>query len=171
MPLKSYRILKKPGKWKAALVQTAVILAVAAVLGVAVNAARRDGIALVGDWSAESRLSTPSGESLMVTLSDAERMFLDKSAVFMDARSKEEYEAGHIAGAVSLPWQEVQQRFTEVAERIPPDRPVITYCDGESCALSKDLALFLKEMGYAEVHILVNGWTRWKEAVLPVEAG
>jgi len=158
-------------KWKVALVQAVVILAIALVLGLVVNAVRSGGIAMIGDWSAEARLTAPTGESVIVSLSEAEKMFADKATVFMDARSKEEYDAGHIQGAISLPWHEVEQQIMGVVERIPPDRLIITYCDGETCALSKDLALFLKEMGYEKVRVLVNGWSLWKGAELPVETG
>ena len=159
------------GKWRTALVQTVAILSIAFGLGLVANAVRSGGIAMIGDWSAKARLTTSTGESLIVSLSEAEKMFTNKAALFMDARSKQEYDAGHIQGAISLPWHEVEQRFMEVVERIPPDRLIIIYCDGETCALSKDLALFLKEMGYEKVRVLVNGWSLWKGAELPVESG
>lgn len=159
------------GKWRTALVQTAAILSITFGLGLVVNAVRSDGIALTAGRSVEARLTTPTGESLIVALAKAEKMFVDKAAVFMDARSKQEYDAGHIQGAINLPWHEVEQQIVGVVERIPPDRLIITYCDGETCALSKDLALFLKEMGYEKVRVLVNGWSLWKGAGLPVEAG
>lgn len=85
---------------------------------------------------------------MMISLAEAEKKFADKMAVFMDARSTQEFEAGHIQGAVSLPWHGVEQHFMGIAERIPQDRLIITYCDGESCALSKDLALFLKRWNF-----------------------
>ena len=48
---------------------------------------------------------------------------------------------------------------------------IITFCDGQSCRLSHELALFLREMGYENVRVLVNGWTLWQQAGLPVSAG
>jgi 3-mercaptopyruvate sulfurtransferase SseA len=47
----------------------------------------------------------------------------------------------------------------------------VTYCDGETCSLSEDLAKELMAMGYKQVKVLLNGWTRWNEAGLPVEKG
>ena len=164
-------ILHIHGRWKIALVQTVAIIAIAFGIGLVVNAVRSGGIAMIGDWSAKARLTTSTGESLIVSLSEAEKMFTNKAAVFMDARLKQEYDAGHIQGAISIPWHGVEHRFMEVADRIPSDRLIITYCEGETCALSKDLALFLKEMGYEKVHVLVNGWSLWKDAGLPVETG
>ena len=51
------------------------------------------------------------------------------------------------------------------------DAVIITYCDGESCNLSKDLALFLESLGFTNVRVLVNGWTVWRDAGLIVESG
>jgi 3-mercaptopyruvate sulfurtransferase SseA len=48
---------------------------------------------------------------------------------------------------------------------------LITYCDGESCDLSHELALFLKEMGFENVRVLVNGWSVWQQAGLPFQTG
>jgi 3-mercaptopyruvate sulfurtransferase SseA len=58
----------------------------------------------------------------------------------------------------------------EMADRLEGSGTIITYCDGESCELSHELALFLKEMGFANVRVLVNGWTVWQQAGLPTEA-
>jgi 3-mercaptopyruvate sulfurtransferase SseA len=49
------------------------------------------------------------------------------------------------------------------------DALVITYCDGDSCNLSKDLALFMENLGFSKVLVLVNGWTLWQDAGLPIE--
>ena len=45
---------------------------------------------------------------------------------------------------------------------------IIAYCDGEHCDLSHELALFLKEMGFENARVLVNGWTVWQQAGLRV---
>ena len=44
-------------------------------------------------------------------------------------------------------------------------------CDGETCELSHDLALFLRDAGFVNTRVLVNGWTLWQQAGLPMEAG
>ena len=87
----------------------------------------------------------------------------------MDARPQSQYLEGHIRGALNLPWQEVDQYFMELADRLSDSEMIITYCDGESCDLSHELALFLKEMDYDNVRLLVNGWTVWQQADLPKE--
>jgi 3-mercaptopyruvate sulfurtransferase SseA len=44
---------------------------------------------------------------------------------------------------------------------------VITYCDGERCTLSRDLAEALRVEGVENVRELRNGWTLWQEHGLP----
>ena len=89
----------------------------------------------------------------------------------MDARPLEEFTKGHILGAISLPWHEAEQRVMDATADMANDAVIITYCDGDTCDLSKDLALFLENLGFTNVRLLVNGWTVWHEAGLPVETG
>lgn len=159
------------GMWIKMLWQISAILAVALGTGLISNALRPDSLQLVGDWSAEARTTTVTGEQLIISLSEAAKLFTEKTAVFIDARSDEDFRKGHIQGAKSLPWQDVDQRFIEVAEDISPDMTIITYCDGETCKLSHDLALFLLDMGFKNVRVLVNGWSVWQETNLSVEKG
>ena len=89
----------------------------------------------------------------------------------MDARNPAQYESGHIRGAINLPWSRVDEHVIEIAEGIEPGKHIITYCDGATCILSKELALYLRDMGFVSVRVLVNGWTVWKNTHLPVESG
>ena len=54
---------------------------------------------------------------------------------------------------------------------VSEESAVITYCDGETCELSMELAVFLRNAGYKNVKVLSNGWTVWKQNGLPVETG
>ena len=157
------------GIWVKTLWQISVILAIGAGLGLISNTLRPDSLQMVGDWSAKSRMTTATGECLIISLSGAEKLFTENAAIFIDARSDEDFRKGHIPGAKSLPWQDVDRRFIEVIEDVSPDMTIITYCNGESCKLSLDLALFLLDMGFKHVRVLVNGWTVWQEGCLPVE--
>lgn len=152
-----------------AIWQTAGIIALACILAVCVNLVRGNGIPFVGDWSAASRFTDDSGQSMVIGLKDASRRYVENKAVFVDARPKSEYCRGHIKGAVSLPWHDAGDRFMEVASRLEAAETIITYCDGKNCELSHDLALFLSEMGFENVRVLVNGWTVWRKAGLPTQ--
>jgi rhodanese-related sulfurtransferase len=129
---------------------------------------RPNGIPFVQTWSMADKLVTEEGDTLAIALEDAADLFADNAAIFLDARTPAEYETGHIQGAVNLPWHEVDNYFETVIMTLDPEAMIITYCDGEACSLSHDLALFLKDLGFTRVKVLVNGWTLWKEHDLPV---
>ena len=151
--------------------ETMAMVLLAVVLGLLVNQLRPGRLPLVGDWSAEARLTLDSGESMVVSLDEGINLCLDKKAIFLDARSPEDYAQGHIRCAKNIPWQSFDEYIDRVFETIPDNAQIVTYCDGEHCSLSEDLAKELVSMGYKNVNVLLNGWTRWVEAGLPVEKG
>lgn len=156
---------------KQTLWQIPALVIMAGLIALGINQWRTDGIALIGNWSVEARFSDTAGESLVIPIDQAGALFEQDAAVFLDARPQGQFMGGHIRGALNLPWQEVDRYFMEMADRLDGAGMIITYCDGESCDLSHELALFLKEMGYSNVHILFNGWTVWQQAGLPIEGG
>ena len=149
--------------------QMIFVLILSVVIGLSVNAIRSKGIPVIGDWSTEDRLSSDDGSSLVISIVEAKAAFNENRAVFLDARDKGLFEQGRIKGAKSLPWHSVDDHFIDIVEGIVNDTLIITYCGGETCDLSHKLALFLKEMGFSNVKILVNGWTVWQEMNFPVE--
>jgi rhodanese-related sulfurtransferase len=108
---------------------------------------------------------------MVISLEEAKALCSDKKAIFIDARSPEDYAQGHIRCALNVPWQAFDEYVDRVWDKIPDNAWIVTYCDGEHCSLSEDLAKELSSMGYKKVKVLLNGWTRWLEAGLPVERG
>ena len=157
--------------WSRAGLQILALLALSVAAASAVNALRTNRLPLVGDWSPAGRITTTSGERMDISLFEAQKLFANDEAVFIDARPMEDYLQGHIRGARSLPRQELDLKFIDVTKDLDLETPVITYCDGETCELSHDLALFLRDAGFANTRVLINGWTIWQQAGLPVEAG
>jgi rhodanese-related sulfurtransferase len=142
-----------------------------AVAALAVNALRADRLPLVGDWSVAARITTSTGERMDISLNEAEKLFFTDAAVFIDARPEEDYARGHIQNARCLPWHEMDLRFMVVTGELDLEMPIVTYCDGETCELSHNLALFLRDAGFLNTRVLVNGWTLWQQAGLPTESG
>ncbi|MBF0230992.1 MAG: rhodanese-like domain-containing protein [Desulfamplus sp.] len=158
--------------------QIPAFIILAFILALTINHFRSDSIPIIGDWSVDARFSDSAGASLVISLDEAKVLFEQNHALFLDARPKDEYDEGHIAGALSLPQQEAESYFMEVAIELEASqvdingsKVIITYCDGDTCELSHELALFLKEMGFNNVKVLVNGWSVWLEAGLPKEIG
>lgn len=153
-----------------ALGQTTVLVLLALILGVGVNQLRSDGLALVGDPAAMASLGPGGGvDGPAVDLAEA-RSFFDRDGVlFLDARPASQYAAGHIRGALNLAWPKAETEFIQIADQLDAARVIITYCDGEACRLSHELAQFLADMGFGDVRVFVNGWTLWRQAGLPTE--
>lgn len=84
--------------------------------------------------------------------------------VLVDVRPTEEYEAGHIDGARSIPIDELEQRLAEV----PADREVVAYCRGPFCAYAHDAVRRLQAAG-RPARRLQEGWPEWRLAGEPVE--
>ncbi len=149
--------------------QSLCLLTLAVVLGLTTNWLRHPRLPLFSSQPVLETLPGQGTDSLIISLNEAEDLYFSHSALFLDARPKEFYEMGHIAGAKNLPYEEFNKLFPLVMKGVDRNTTIVTYCDGEHCQLSKHLALALMEKGYMNVYVLENGWTVWKEANLPVE--
>jgi rhodanese-related sulfurtransferase len=149
------------------MLQVLILLSMAIIAGLGTNCIRSAPLALVQDWSVKARLTTADGDTMALDLDQAIPLYKNRQATFVDARDASNFHKGHIKGALNLPWHDVQEQFMAVAPRLDPELLIITYCDGESCALSHDLAFFLKEMGF-NVKVMTGGWDAWTKANMPV---
>lgn len=157
--------------WGRVLGQGGAIIAIAVIVGLLVNQVHPGKLPLVGDWSPKAQLNTDSGINLEISLEDTEALFFAGIALLLDARPPDQYAAGHTQGALNLPWDAFETTFPQVMAGVPHDTSIVTYCDGETCGLSKDLAFALLQEGYFNVRVLVNGWTLWQQNYLPVATG
>ncbi len=87
-------------------------------------------------------------------------------AVILDVRPPEEYAAGHIPGAISIPVGELGQRIAE----LPDGVEVVAYCRGAYCVLAYDAVRLLRARGRKAVR-LTDGMLEWRLAELPVASG
>lgn len=87
-------------------------------------------------------------------------------AILIDVRPREEYVAGHLAGAVSMPLDELAARLKELKK----GQEVVAYCRGPYCMLSADAVRLLARRGYRAKR-LEDGVLEWRAAGLKVVAG
>lgn len=149
--------------------QSAVLVLISALIALGINQIRPDRLPLVGDWATSGQAVSSDGDGRVIPLDQAQALFENQTAVFLDARPSAAYDQGHIQGALNLPTQAFDRYFPDIVDQLPEDKALIAYCDGPACDLSHDLAEILQEMGYANVRVLVNGWTVWKDQGLPTE--
>jgi rhodanese-related sulfurtransferase/predicted transcriptional regulator len=77
--------------------------------------------------------------------------------VLIDVRPAQEYAAGHIEGARSIPLQELEQRLHE----LPADREIVAYCRGPFCAYAHQAVRTLAAHG-RQARRLAEGWPEWQ---------
>jgi rhodanese-related sulfurtransferase/DNA-binding transcriptional ArsR family regulator len=81
----------------------------------------------------------------------------------IDVRPREEYEAGHIPAAVSVPLDELADHLAD----LPADHDIVAYCRGTYCVLAHEAVRMLTERGRTAMR-LTDGMLEWRLADLPV---
>lgn len=150
-----------------AILELIILLAVSIGIAVIGNAVNPAGIPYFGQWSPERGLVHAGGpcapSTVQISDSDALSDYLSGSALFVDARSRDDYDSGHIPGAVSLPLGSVHDAIYDFLDEYPVDKRIITYCSGVDCHDSHDLATALKEYGYTNLVVYSQGISGWKK--------
>jgi rhodanese-related sulfurtransferase/DNA-binding transcriptional ArsR family regulator len=93
----------------------------------------------------------------------ARRLQQGEELVVLDVRPAEEYAAGHLPGAVSIPISELRRRLAE----LPRDREIVAYCRGPFCAFAHDAVQVLADAGLT-ARRLEDGLPEWQADGLPV---
>jgi len=159
------------------LLKTLGIILIGSAVGLVYNAISPGGITLKGNWSPKmtlDSLTVPYGyeeevDPPAISLDYAMMKFQSKNTVFLDSRYPEDFKAGHIKGAINLPYEEFEEHAPQVLPKLPKEEEIIAYCDGTECETSLQLARELLELGYKDVKVLFGGWQEWKKAGLSVE--
>lgn len=98
--------------------------------------------------------------------------FWNQGVTFLDARTKAEYLTGHIRGAKLLdPNEFTSDESRALIATLHPSLPLVIYCGGGDCHASENLAIFLQQAGYQQLHILHDGYPAWKAAGYDITTG
>lgn len=129
-----------------------------------------DATAGVVDPEAEPSTSNTLVLEADVPLEIAARAY-DAGVPFVDARTAEEYEAGHIEGAYLLSPSMFDGGIPLAVDLLDPTAPVIVYCIGGACTDSDAVVIALESLGFESLHVFKAGYPAWVEAGLPTEQG
>ncbi len=99
-----------------------------------------------------------------VTIDELRDRLRAGQVVLLDVRPAEEYQAGHLPVAKSIPLDELEQRLDE----LPHNRTLVVYCRGPLCVLADDALVVLSERG-RKVARLEEGVAEWQQAGLALE--
>ena len=153
-----------------AVQEALILIAVAVAVALAVYAVRPDKI---GTRSAqEAPIASPPETARGVSeisLDAAAQRWGTPGVIFADARHPDDYQAGHIRGAVSLYPEDADQWLPSFLAGTDPAAVIITYCDGEGCHLAARLAELLSLNGFETVYYLKDGWRRWQDGGFPTD--
>lgn len=150
-----------------------ILLAIAGLLGGLVNTLRPEATRLpwVSDWDRHiETLAFRAGISVTF-LQGARQRVGDVATAILDARSADEYAAGHLPRALSLPVAEADRRILDYAHRLTPDTPILVYCGGADCDDALELAKRLREFGFRDLTLYPGGLAEWIEYGGDVLAG
>jgi rhodanese-related sulfurtransferase/DNA-binding transcriptional ArsR family regulator len=96
------------------------------------------------------RMETVAGDELLRRVKNGE-------VTVLDVRPREEYRAGHLPGAVSIPIDELKARFKE----LPKNRDVVAYCRGPYCVFAVEAVQMLRKHGF-KAHRMQEGVLDWR---------
>lgn len=105
-----------------------------------------------------------NGVELLTKEELAKRLRRNDDLLVLDVRPEEEYAAGHVPGAVSIPVAELRRRLKE----LPKNKEIVAYCRGSFCAFAPEAARYLHKKGF-RTSVLDSGLPDWKAAGLPIE--
>ena len=98
-----------------------------------------------------------------ITCAELQRRIEREGAVVLDVRPAQEFAAGHIAGARSIPVAELRTRIREVPKR----RVIVAYCRGPYCVFADQAVGILRDAGYRALR-LDGGFPEWQIKGMPV---
>ncbi len=150
-----------------AFFQMMALVILGTAVGFAYNAASPKGIPVKGGKEA---VMEQQGTRMLTT--DEVKFYRDEpGTLIVDARSAEEYELGHVAGAASLPLDRFDAVYPRLSKELAGAKMIIIYCSGGSCGTSEELAKKLAEKGIKNLAIDTGGIPGWIKAKLPIKSG
>jgi len=130
--------------------QAALLIALAIVPALAQALYLRDKVS----WN------SPVAERDEITVTAAQA--LGERAIWVDARSEDDFEREHVPGAVLLNEDRWNELLPRMLENWAPDKTVVVYCNSKGCGASREVARRLRtQAGLSNVFVLKGGWEAW----------
>jgi rhodanese-related sulfurtransferase len=144
------------------IIRVVLLLGVSVVLGVLANMLLPMRIAWIEDWSHYVEARAFHEQIALAERETVARICASGSHLVFDARLVEDYEAGHLPGAMPLPFESVDERFYQYEALLSPEQPVLTYCSGRDCDDALLLCIYLRNQGFTNVVLYLEGWEDWE---------
>ncbi len=148
---------------KQTLFQSCVLLAVSIVLAVTFQAFNPYGIPYIAEEveviQTKDDLTVEQSSDLEYISIELAKTLYNEGVLFVDAREIDYYQEGHIPGALlSDHFQKLVFTIDSLQAR---GDMIVTYCDGDDCGSSEELAYDLIDYGFTNVKVFLDGWEEW----------
>jgi rhodanese-related sulfurtransferase len=159
---------------KIAVLQAATLLMIGLIVSFAHNSFSVNGINPFREVDEVPVLNDPAPDETngirIVDLSGLEEA-LAEGALLIDARTKTEYEEGHIPGAILIDYYEMGRYLKEVLPTLDPSLRTIVYCYGPDCEDAELLARELYMLGFTDLSVYKGGYEDWVDSGGTIEGG
>ncbi|MBN2684731.1 MAG: rhodanese-like domain-containing protein [Pontiellaceae bacterium] len=151
--------------------QIGIILLISAVLAGVANCVLPQKIPWVQKRSDQVEIKAKEQNQKIIGFAQAQEKFRAQSAIFVDARTAEEFGKGHIPGAVSLPFAHFndEEYFMTTLDLADSGKELVVYCSSRECDDGRLLATELETLGCANVILFIDGFDGWENAGGEVE--
>ena len=157
-----------------AILQAIAIAAVSVVVGFAFNAFSRNGInplKMPVKVPVAAEGSQAGEEGIRIIDLEEARRIVEGGASVIDARRKDEYDEGHIPGAMLFDYYDMGTYRDRVLAVLSNESEIMVYCSEATCEDSELLAKELYLLGFTKLLVFKGGFAEWSGAGLPVERG
>jgi rhodanese-related sulfurtransferase len=152
------------------LIGSLAILIVSAAAGLVANHFSPRRIPLFPAVRARETVSLPLPPGIRsMTPQEAYAAFQAHSALFVDARSPNEYVQGHIPGAINIPVNDFENGALSHMDQLDSAPALVTYCPSMECWDAVDVADRLREVTQKPIYVFEQGWEAWQADKHPAE--
>lgn len=149
--------------------QILILIGAGLLLAAAVNLIHPARLPWVQDWAHHVEAQAVREGIPVVYLADMLEFMRADSRLFVDARPAAEYARAHLPGALSLPFDTLDDYPETMAEVLASARPPVVYCSGPECDEALLLALRLRAAGCGDAAVFTGGMELWQSELLSTE--
>lgn len=114
--------------------------------------------------SAEQPQNPDKSELMTLSYSQLLKLMKNPNVLLIDARGSEEYQKGHLPGAINIYAYEPDQNvYFSTITKLDNNKLLIVYCDGGHCDASHKLSADIMSFGYKKVYLYNGGWEEWTQ--------
>ena len=142
------------------IVQTAGFVVIALLCGMVYHFANDEGF-LAHANATTSVQQAHLGSFVPKISSKKVAKLINSDTVIIDARLARDFDAGHIEGAVNVPFDICDKGFSDALVDIDKNARIVVYCQSAGCPFALKTAKRLKDKGFSDISIFKGGWNEW----------